>query len=118
MKFELNGEFIRLGDLLKAAGLTGTGGEAKQAVQDGLVNVDGKVCTERGHKIAPDRRFSSRIRRSKWLQNKNKICRRRVHIRTKEKRLNAKLELCDSLFYRSDYLRFPPAAATGGRPSI
>ena len=51
MKFELNGEFIRLGDLLKAAGLTGTGGEAKQAVQDGLVNVDRKVCTERGHKI-------------------------------------------------------------------
>ena len=51
MKFELNGEFIRLGDLLKAAGLSGTGGEAKQAVQDGLVNVDGKVCTERGHKI-------------------------------------------------------------------
>ena len=46
MKFELNGEFIRLGDLLKAAGLTGTGGEAKQVVQDGLVNVDGK-----GHKI-------------------------------------------------------------------
>lgn len=46
MKFELNGEFIRLGDLLKAAGLTGTGGEAKQAVQDGLVNVDRKVCTE------------------------------------------------------------------------
>ena len=45
MKFELNGEFIRLGDLLKAAGLT------KQVVQDGLVNVDGKVCTERGHKI-------------------------------------------------------------------
>ena len=45
MKFELNGEFIRLGDLLKAAGLTGTGGEAKQAVQDGLVNVDRKVCT-------------------------------------------------------------------------
>ena len=34
MKFELNGEFIRLGDMLKAAGLTGTGGEAKQAVQD------------------------------------------------------------------------------------
>ena len=51
MKFELNGEFIRLEDLLKAAGLTGTGGEAKQVVQDGLVNVDGKVCTERGHKI-------------------------------------------------------------------
>ena len=51
MKFELNGEFIRLSDLLKAAALTGTGGEAKQAVQDGLVNVDGKVCTERGHKI-------------------------------------------------------------------
>ena len=50
MKFELNGEFIRLGDLLKAAGLTGTGGEAKQAVQDG------KVCTERGHKIRAGQR--------------------------------------------------------------
>ena len=44
MKFELNGEFIRLGDLLKAAGLTGTGGEANKYV-------DGKACTERGHKI-------------------------------------------------------------------
>ena len=47
MKFELNGEFIRLGDLLKAAGLTGTGGEAKQVVQDGLVNVDGKVARQK-----------------------------------------------------------------------
>ena len=62
MKFELNGEFIRLGDLLKAAGLTGTGGEAKQVVQDGLVNVDGKVCTERGHKIRAERGHKIRAR--------------------------------------------------------
>ena len=61
MKFELNGEFIRLGDLLKAAGLTGTGGEAKQAVQDGLVNVDRKVCTERGHKIRAGQKVQFRF---------------------------------------------------------
>ena len=85
MKFELNGEFIRLGDLLKAAGLTGTGGEAKQVVQDGLVNVDGKVCTERGHKIrtrqkeviksAPDRKSSLKIRRLRSSSTQNKSTR-------------------------------------------
>lgn len=44
-------EYIRLGDLLKAAELTATGGEAKQAVQSGRVLVDGAVRTERGAKI-------------------------------------------------------------------
>ena len=43
MKFELeNEEYIRLGDLLKAAGVLQTGGEVK---------VDGAVRTERGAKI-------------------------------------------------------------------
>ena len=50
MKFELNGEFIRLGDLLKAAGLTGTGGEAKQAGQGGVGNEERKDCNGPGHK--------------------------------------------------------------------
>ena len=75
MKFELNGEFIRLGDLLKAAGLTGTGGEAKQAVQDGLVNVDGKVCTERGHKIRAGQKVSLKIRRLRSSSRQNKSTR-------------------------------------------
>ena len=52
MKFELeNEEYIRLGDLLKAAGVLQTGGEAKQVIQAGEVKVDGAVRTERGAKI-------------------------------------------------------------------
>ncbi len=46
-------EFIKLQDLLKFARLVGTGGEAKAIIQDGLVSVDGEVCTMRGKKIRP-----------------------------------------------------------------
>lgn len=45
--------FIRLQDLLKLAGLTDTGGMAKQAVLAGKVQVNGDVCLERGKKIRP-----------------------------------------------------------------
>ena len=45
--------FIKLDALLKYAGLLGTGGEAKSAVQDGLVSVNGEICTMRGKKIRP-----------------------------------------------------------------
>ena len=44
-------EFIKLDALLKFAGWAETGGEAKQLVQDGLVAVNGQVCTMRGKKI-------------------------------------------------------------------
>ena len=46
-------EFIKLDALLKYAGLCETGGEAKAAVQEGLVSVNGEVCTMRGKKIRP-----------------------------------------------------------------
>ena len=46
-------EFIKLDQLLKFANLVGTGGEAKLAIQDGLVTVNGEVCTMRGKKIRP-----------------------------------------------------------------
>ena len=46
-------EFIKLQDLLKLADLVGTGGEAKIAVQEGDVLVNGEVCTMRGKKIRP-----------------------------------------------------------------
>ncbi len=46
-------EFIRLQDLLKLAGLTATGGEAKMLVQDGQAAVNGQICTQRGKKIRP-----------------------------------------------------------------
>lgn len=50
---EITTEYIRLQDLLKLAGLTYTGGEAKVMVQEGLVTVNGEVCTMRGRKIRP-----------------------------------------------------------------
>ena len=51
--FEITTEYIKLQDLLKLAGLTYTGGEAKVMVQEGLVKVNGEVCTMRGKKIRP-----------------------------------------------------------------
>lgn len=44
-------EFIKLGQLLKAAGLADTGVEAKYAVEEGKVEVNGEVCTMRGKKM-------------------------------------------------------------------
>ncbi len=46
-------EFIKLDALLKYAALVGSGGEAKVAVAEGLVTVNGEVCTQRGKKIRP-----------------------------------------------------------------
>ena len=50
---EITTEYIKLQDLLKLAGLTYTGGQAKVMVQEGLVTVNGEVCTMRGRKIRP-----------------------------------------------------------------
>ena len=46
-------EFIKLDALLKFAGVTDTGGEAKEAIQAGEVKVNGEVCTMRGKKLRP-----------------------------------------------------------------
>lgn len=46
-------EFIKLQDLLKFANLVESGGEAKERVQGGEVQVNGEVCTMRGKKIRP-----------------------------------------------------------------
>lgn len=46
-------EFIKLQDLLKFAGLVETGGEAKERIQNGQVQVGGEVCLQRGRKIRP-----------------------------------------------------------------
>ena len=50
-EFRLKDEYIKLGQLLKAAGLVGSGVDAKIVIQDGLVKVDGQVDTRRGRKI-------------------------------------------------------------------
>ena len=44
-------EFIKLGQALKLAGLVESGVDAKLAVQDGKVLVNGEVCTQRGKKL-------------------------------------------------------------------
>ena len=45
--------FIKLDALLKFEGLAGTGGEAKERIQEGAVAVNGEICTMRGRKIRP-----------------------------------------------------------------
>ena len=52
-KTEIKTDFIKLDSLLKFAGLTGTGGEAKYVISEGMVKVNGEVCTLRGKKIRP-----------------------------------------------------------------
>lgn len=50
---KINTEFIKLEALLKFAGAVETGGEAKLAIQDGEVKVNGEICTMRGRKLRP-----------------------------------------------------------------
>ena len=52
-KIQIKTEYIKLEALLKFSGVTETGGEAKQAVQEGQVTVNGEVCTMRGKKCRP-----------------------------------------------------------------
>lgn len=48
---KLRDDYIKLGQAIKAAGLVENGVEAKFAVQDGLVKVNGAVETQRGKKL-------------------------------------------------------------------
>ena len=50
---EIKGDFIKLDALMKFASMVASGGEAKMAITDGLVSVNGEVCTMRGKKIRP-----------------------------------------------------------------
>ncbi|MBE6886861.1 MAG: RNA-binding S4 domain-containing protein [Ruminococcaceae bacterium] len=43
--------FIKLDQFLKFANAIYSGGEAKTVIQDGLVYVNGEVCTMRGKKL-------------------------------------------------------------------
>lgn len=51
LKLNENEEFIRLDNMLKMLGVFETGGQAKFAIQNGLVKVNGEVCTMRGKKM-------------------------------------------------------------------
>ncbi len=53
MELKIRDEFIKLGQALKAAGLTDNGAEAKEAVQAGEGKGNGEVDTRRGRKCVP-----------------------------------------------------------------
>ena len=50
---KINTDFIQLQSFLKFKGIAETGGQAKEFIQDGIIRVNGEVCTERGKKIRP-----------------------------------------------------------------
>ena len=50
-EIKIRDEFIKLGQILKLAGLAEDGVEAKSVIQDGLVKVNGEVDLRRGRKI-------------------------------------------------------------------
>ena len=47
----LRGEYIKLGQALKAAGMVESGVESKEVIQEGLVMVNGETDTRRGRKL-------------------------------------------------------------------
>ena len=51
-------EFIKLQDAMKFANIVYSGGEAKQLILDGMVQVNGEVCTMRGKKLRPGDKFT------------------------------------------------------------
>lgn len=53
----LQGDHITLAQAVKAAGLAGSGGEAKHLVRGGTVTVNGAVETQPGRKLYPGDRF-------------------------------------------------------------
>ncbi|MCI5623226.1 MULTISPECIES: RNA-binding S4 domain-containing protein [Anaerostipes] len=50
-EIKLKGEYIKLGQALKAAGLVGSGIDAKIVIQEGEVLLNGEVETRRGKKL-------------------------------------------------------------------
>ena len=51
-------EFIKLQDAMKFANIVYSGGEAKQIILDGAVEVNGEVCTMRGKKLREGDKFT------------------------------------------------------------
>lgn len=51
-------EFIKLESAMKYANAIESGGMAKTVIQEGMVKVNGEVCTMRGKKLYPGDKFS------------------------------------------------------------
>lgn len=56
-ELKIKTEYITLDSALKLANLVSTGGEAKNVIGDGLVEVNGAVCAMRGKKLRPGDRL-------------------------------------------------------------
>ena len=50
---EIRDESIRLGQLLKLAGLVEDGAQAREVVAEGYVTVNGETVTQRGRQVRP-----------------------------------------------------------------
>lgn len=48
---KLREDYIKLGQALKAAGFVESGVDAKYAIEDGLVSVNGEIAYQRGKKL-------------------------------------------------------------------
>lgn len=51
-------EYIKLQDAMKYANIVYSGGEAKQLILDGTVQVNGETCLMRGKKLRPGDSFT------------------------------------------------------------
>lgn len=51
LELKINHEYITLSQVLKLFSLVQSGGEAKHAIKQGLVIVNGNICLMRGKKI-------------------------------------------------------------------
>ena len=50
-KIYIKDEYIKLGQALKLSGSAGSGSDAKIMINEGLVKVNGQICTQRGKKL-------------------------------------------------------------------
>jgi ribosome-associated protein len=50
---KISTEYIKLDQLLKFSGIAESGADAKDMILDGMVSVNGEVCTMRGKKMRP-----------------------------------------------------------------
>ena len=51
--FKIKDDYIKLGQLMKAAGMVEMGSEAKELIQEGFVLVNGEEELRRGRKLYP-----------------------------------------------------------------
>ncbi len=48
---KIDTDFIQLQSFLKFKGISETGGQAKEFIQDGIISVNNEICTARGKKL-------------------------------------------------------------------